>query len=375
MGTTKCCCYLVIGIIIVGALANLQWEGSWGQPQEDNLWDSWWSYDDTGEQEDTNASMNSAALSATPNLAGTTLIDGIFNIVAPSDAKTWDLEFQEGQVVKVTIGYFSLGKVMLCMLVESMAIDFMVFNKQFSQGPIAGTAEQWRFAVPLSGAHHFNLSLLEPVNFSISVYVKIEIGGIMSNPHTAYAGESGTPLCWPTIFTSDNECPSRMNQVILDPETIYWFSAASLTPFDHRYAEQAEVQVWAYLEDETTGDRYAVAAGGSLDNDVLEWHSTWFAVSAPGLYRLNVTITANQTFRVGLGFTLAEYRAYGNFSPDDSQESQSDSTPNNTTPNPFLSMENLIVLIAVVGGIIVVAVLVGIFSRHSPNRAEADATR
>ena len=40
MGSGKCCCYLVVGVIILWALVALQREGMWSQPLDDEEWGS-----------------------------------------------------------------------------------------------------------------------------------------------------------------------------------------------------------------------------------------------------------------------------------------------------------------------------------------------
>lgn len=301
------------------------------------------------------------ALVLSPTPAASTLVDGVFEILSPSDFKTWHFTFQTGVVIRVTVGYYSIGDAILRMDVASQNIEFNVFCQQFSQESTAGATETWQFAVPAGGEHIFNLSLIDSVDFAIAVYVKIETNGFISNAYTSNAGPAGTPLFKVCVFTSDDAGVTRMFNVTLNHDTIYWFSAATLTPFDYRYEEQGQVRVWAYLESVATGARHALAAGGLLGASVLTWKSTWFGISANGTYRLNVTVATNQTYRLGIGLSIAQYRASGN----SSQDSQTDPQLEDSDPNPFLSVDNIIVLGAVVGGIVVVAAVIGKFSKRS----------
>lgn len=369
MGTSKCCCYIVVGIILLWALSSWQQENNWGQPQEDEEWewgsspgwdDPWGQPDETNETEKSVPQMDISGQEPTqvftPTPAGTTPVDGIYEILSPADIREWHLVLIVGTVVRVNVGYFSIGKAYLGMHVSSERIEFDLFCQNFTQSSSIGASKSWQFVVPATGPCDFYLSLIEPEDFTIAVYVKIETTGPISNIYTQSAGPAGTPLCQACVFTSDDG-GTRTFDVILNHDTLYWFSAAALTPFDYRYPEQEQVRVWASLESLTTGTVHAVAAGGELDRDILDWGSTWFGISGNGTYRLTVTIVANGTYRRGIGLSIAQYCASGDSTP----------VPGETTPNPFLSIGNIIVLCVVVGGIVVVAGVIGKFSKRSVN--------
>ncbi len=374
MGTSKCCCYIVVGIILLWALSSWQQENNWGQPQEGEEWE-WGEWENPwGQPDETNKTGKSVPRMvipgqdpsplSTPRPAGTTLVDGIYDILSPADIKEWHLVLTVGMVVRVTVGYFSIGKVFLGMHVASERIEFDLFCQNFTQSSSIGASKSWSFAVPATGPCDFFLSLIEPEDFTIAVYVKIETTGAISNTYTQSAGPDGTPLCQACVFTSDDGGTRTFN-VMLNHDTLYWFSAAALTPFDCRYPEREQVRVWAYLESLTNGTLHAVAAGGELNRDILNWGSSWFGISRNGTYRLTVTIVANGTYRRGIGLSIAQYRASGDSTPD----------PEDSTPNPFLSIDNIIVLCVVVGGIVVVAAVIGKFSKRSINGAAGKVDR